>query len=292
MLAGSLPIFALGLLGLSRSVPGSTLLAVGLSRVPGTLIGSGIAAGLLLLGWKLAGRFPKAGGDGVSPPDGSAGGRPSPIAVPAWVFRVLGVVAFAGLAALFLPDQWAYMKASRSGSPESIEEYLRRFPSGWHRGRVLILKETADFDAARRADSYPAYESYLAGHRDGPHAVMARSSAADLRLEELRASADPKAVKEFLSLYHDDPRRAQTEAHFEGLFYDKAVESQDGAAAERYLSVFPTVWRAPEMEALRQSSLYRQALGAQDLAAMRGLLAKFPDNPWAPRAAQQAGYLC
>ncbi len=56
MLAGSLPIFALGLLGLSRFVPGSTLLAQGLwPFVPGHLLKSGISAGLLPLGWKLIG---------------------------------------------------------------------------------------------------------------------------------------------------------------------------------------------------------------------------------------------
>ena len=56
MLAGSLPIFALGLLGLSRFVPAQTLLAQGLwPFVPGDLLKSGISAGLLPLGWKLLG---------------------------------------------------------------------------------------------------------------------------------------------------------------------------------------------------------------------------------------------
>ena len=54
--AGSLPIFALGLLGLSRFVPGSALLAQGLwPFVPGDLLKSGVSAGLLPLGWKLLG---------------------------------------------------------------------------------------------------------------------------------------------------------------------------------------------------------------------------------------------
>lgn len=56
MLAGSLPIFALGLIGLSRFVPSSALLAQGLwPFVPGDLLKSGISAGLLPLGWKLVG---------------------------------------------------------------------------------------------------------------------------------------------------------------------------------------------------------------------------------------------
>ena len=56
MLAGSLPIFALGLIGLSRFVPSSTLLAQGLwPFVPGDLLKAGISAGLLPLGWKLIG---------------------------------------------------------------------------------------------------------------------------------------------------------------------------------------------------------------------------------------------
>lgn len=57
MLAGSLPIFALGLLGLARFVPASTLLAQGLwPFLPGDLLKSGVSAGLLPLGWKLVGR--------------------------------------------------------------------------------------------------------------------------------------------------------------------------------------------------------------------------------------------
>lgn len=61
MLAGSLPIFALGLLGLSRFVPAETLLAQGLwPFVPGDLLKSGASAGLLPLGWKLLGA--RAGG--------------------------------------------------------------------------------------------------------------------------------------------------------------------------------------------------------------------------------------
>jgi biotin transport system substrate-specific component len=56
MLAGSLPIFALGLLGLSRFVPASTLLAQGLwPFVPGDLLKSAVSAGLLPLGWRLVG---------------------------------------------------------------------------------------------------------------------------------------------------------------------------------------------------------------------------------------------
>ena len=56
MLAGSAPIFALGLLGLSRFVPSSMLLAQGLwPFVPGDVIKSAVSAGLLPLGWKLLG---------------------------------------------------------------------------------------------------------------------------------------------------------------------------------------------------------------------------------------------
>lgn len=56
MLAGSLPIFALGLLGLSRFVPAETLLAQGLwPFLPGDLLKSAASAGLLPLGWKLLG---------------------------------------------------------------------------------------------------------------------------------------------------------------------------------------------------------------------------------------------
>lgn len=57
MLAGSLPIFALGLLGLSRFVPASTLLAQGLwPFLPGDLLKSAVSAGLLPMGWKLLGK--------------------------------------------------------------------------------------------------------------------------------------------------------------------------------------------------------------------------------------------
>ncbi|MBI4061342.1 MAG: biotin transporter BioY [Elusimicrobia bacterium] len=56
MLAGSLPIFALGLLGLSRFTPGPALLAQGLwPFLPGDLLKSAVSAGLLPLGWKLLG---------------------------------------------------------------------------------------------------------------------------------------------------------------------------------------------------------------------------------------------
>lgn len=59
MLAGSLPIFALGLLGLSRFLPARALLGAGLwPFVPGDLIKSAASAGLLPLGWKLIGRRP------------------------------------------------------------------------------------------------------------------------------------------------------------------------------------------------------------------------------------------
>jgi biotin transport system substrate-specific component len=57
MLLGSAPIFGLGLLGLSRFVPTSSLLMSGLwPFVPGDLIKSAASAGLLPLGWKLVGR--------------------------------------------------------------------------------------------------------------------------------------------------------------------------------------------------------------------------------------------
>jgi biotin transport system substrate-specific component len=57
MLIGGLPIFALGLLGLSRFVPARTLLAQGLwPFVPGDLIKAAASAGLLPFGWRLIGR--------------------------------------------------------------------------------------------------------------------------------------------------------------------------------------------------------------------------------------------
>jgi biotin transport system substrate-specific component len=57
MLIGSAPIFALGLLGLSRFVPAQGLLAAGLwPFVPGDLIKAAASAGLLPFGWKLIGR--------------------------------------------------------------------------------------------------------------------------------------------------------------------------------------------------------------------------------------------
>lgn len=57
MLAGSLPIFALGLAGLSRFVPAQTLLAQGLwPFLPGDILKSAVSAGLLPLGWKLLGK--------------------------------------------------------------------------------------------------------------------------------------------------------------------------------------------------------------------------------------------
>jgi biotin transport system substrate-specific component len=57
MLAGSLPIFALGLLGLARFLPVKTLLAAGLwPFIPGDLVKAALSAGLLPLGRKLTGR--------------------------------------------------------------------------------------------------------------------------------------------------------------------------------------------------------------------------------------------
>jgi len=57
MLLGGLPIFALGLLGLSRFVPARALLGAGLwPFLPGDLIKAAASAGLLPLGWNLIGR--------------------------------------------------------------------------------------------------------------------------------------------------------------------------------------------------------------------------------------------
>jgi biotin transport system substrate-specific component len=57
MLLGSLPILALGLLGLSRFMPARALLAAGLwPFVPGDLFKAALSAGLLPLGWKIVGR--------------------------------------------------------------------------------------------------------------------------------------------------------------------------------------------------------------------------------------------
>lgn len=56
MLLGSLPIFALGLIGLARFVPARALLGAGLwPFIPGDLLKSAASAGLLPLGWKLLG---------------------------------------------------------------------------------------------------------------------------------------------------------------------------------------------------------------------------------------------
>lgn len=57
MLAGSLPIFALGVLGLSRFLPADKLLIAGVwPFIPGDLVKAALSAGLLPLGWKILGR--------------------------------------------------------------------------------------------------------------------------------------------------------------------------------------------------------------------------------------------
>jgi biotin transport system substrate-specific component len=57
MLLGSLPILALGVLGLSRFLPARALLTAGLwPFVPGDLFKAALSAGLLPLGWKIVGR--------------------------------------------------------------------------------------------------------------------------------------------------------------------------------------------------------------------------------------------
>ncbi|MDE2237239.1 MAG: biotin transporter BioY, partial [Elusimicrobia bacterium] len=57
MLAGSVPIFALGLLALRRFVPGPLLLADGFwPFLPGDLLKCAAAAALLPWGWRLIGR--------------------------------------------------------------------------------------------------------------------------------------------------------------------------------------------------------------------------------------------
>jgi biotin transport system substrate-specific component len=57
MLIGSVPIFALGLLGLARFLPAKGLLAAGLwPFVPGDLLKAALSAGLLPFGWRLVGR--------------------------------------------------------------------------------------------------------------------------------------------------------------------------------------------------------------------------------------------
>ena len=57
MLLGSLPILALGVLGLFRFVPARALLTAGLwPFVPGDVFKAALSAGLLPLGWKIVGR--------------------------------------------------------------------------------------------------------------------------------------------------------------------------------------------------------------------------------------------
>lgn len=57
VLIGSLPILALGLLGLARFLPAKSVAAAGLwPFIPGDLVKAGLSAGLLPLGWKIVGR--------------------------------------------------------------------------------------------------------------------------------------------------------------------------------------------------------------------------------------------
>lgn len=57
MIVGSLPILALGLIGLARFLPARALLAAGLwPFVPGDLVKAALSAGLLPFGWGIVGR--------------------------------------------------------------------------------------------------------------------------------------------------------------------------------------------------------------------------------------------
>ena len=79
-----------------------------------------------------------------------------------------------------------WTNACVSGSKEALEAYLAKYPNTPHRDEINVKIDSIDWQAAQKANTPDAFQSYLDAHSDGAHIEEAESAIKKLKSRDVQ----------------------------------------------------------------------------------------------------------
>jgi eukaryotic-like serine/threonine-protein kinase len=212
------------------------------------------------------------------------------------------------------PEDLDWQSALVSGSIDSVERFLKKYPSGTHQVEAVDMLENKYWERDLQANSVESYRDFLQRYSQGSHAATAREELAFLTVGRNDSASLDAFVKNFGNSRHrteidhlrDELAWQRTKRNEESSLVaylalfpagshaaeakDKLANLRDEAlwartnrsdekSLDAYLNTFPEGNHAQDatasLTALRDESDWERT-NKQDLAALRSYLQKFP----------------
>jgi outer membrane protein assembly factor BamD (BamD/ComL family) len=164
-----------------------------------------------------------------------------------------------------------------STSVESVEQFLRRYPSGTHRAEAEAKREQLYWQIAQESGSANNLEKYIRVYPESPHASEATAKIEELDWQRARDANTESGFNDYLTKHRDGKHATLAAQEIDKLELRSAENANDLARLEDYLSKNPSGQNHDRIYS-RLDIVTWEGTNKEQLAALRSYLAKFPNG--------------
>jgi serine/threonine-protein kinase len=146
------------------------------------------------------------------------------------------------------PEDVDWKTAQGSSTIDSVEEYLRKHPTGPHSAEARAMLENLNWAKDSQANTADAYKEYVRLFPDGPHAAAAEEEATFL---EARDRRDLATFDAFVAKYPSSRHRSEIDARRDDLTWQQTNKTDDKSLSA-YLKAFPKGQHAEDARSQQQ----------------------------------------
>jgi serine/threonine protein kinase len=181
------------------------------------------------------------------------------------------------------PEEKDWQTVLGSTSVDSVEQFLRRYPSGTHRVEAEAKREQLYWQIAKRSGSADDLEKYIRVYPDSPHTSEVTAKIEELDWQRAREANSVSAFNEYLGKHRDGKHAGSAAQEIDNSELRSVENATDSAILEDYLSKHPTGTNHDRIKS-RLDILTWEGTNKQELAALRSYLLKFPRGHYAADA--------
>lgn len=181
-------------------------------------------------------------------------------------------------------DTATWQAAREAGSIKQCRRYLLRFPGGAHVKQANAAMEEMEWQAAQKADTKDAYDTFLAKHRGGKRAADARkaiqrfqAAAEEQAWKQCRAAGTREAYEQFLQKHRSGKHARDARDALTGLDFEEARKTDTIKAYQQFLKKHYSHKAAQKR--LRQL-MYDKAVASERLEDWLAFDAKYGSRSW------------
>ena len=188
-----------------------------------------------------------------------------------------------------VPEDLDWQSALVSGSVDSVEEFLKKYPNGNHRVEAQDLLEKAYWEKDLQTNSVESYRDFLQRYSQGPHAATAREELAFLTVDR----NEPASLDAFVKTYGNSRHRPEIDHLRDELTWQR-TNPNDEMSLDAYLNAFPRGGHAKDARAtltdVRDESTWQRTDRA-DEKSLNNYLNALPEGKHAKEAKDALGEL-